>query len=779
MRIATVGLLVAAAASARPALGRCPDEKCSEPAPTVNPWRVAKVNPWRGETPPVAEAPAPQAASDQKQLFQFYIGVFGDTPAPASRPAGQGSSSCDRNCPAGWFIRGTSDGNSLLTPFIISTYSGPYPQPGWASGRCGTPRPGSDGTPTQLTIEDVVRISGRDPVTLAPVPRCCQPPAVSVRVNETRTGQFMLGGAINSNIGISGNVVINESNCELPSCPTRTAVSVPATRTAGNKLHGTWYRELPGAVVAFTFSGDELKATGHVNIDGVSGCVTLTAEYAVSKDGTVHGVITGADATGSGGDLGGLELVSLAVVAQMFVDQPFAFRVKPTGDGLMLSSLRFPAAEPVLEQGPGPKMTGLLCGLYRPAKGGTIPTAKALKTSTNSGPGEPCCDGLLDVLGGLFGRQTGVGVVTLPSLAYPRHAPQYFPPDPPFPLPCELPGQPCVTMPCPVPPGMPCCPPQGCPLPAQPLPSGAIVPCLPPGCVAPPMVAFPQPAPYAVAPPMVAFPQPMPQVVRMEPVVPGRPCYVGEWNRTVGPCTIGLSLSPAQMTAKGVMPVNGEPLRVTLTADCRELRDGLVAGVITSAEVEPVAGKAADHAEIDYGRLRSLVDQPFSCRFQIRGDELIVIDVKVGGEDRLDADDLAVIAGRYAKGEPKWPAGGKGKKGAVSGNPNTGDVIRVGIDFNAPQHAIPFVPGQVVVPGTVAPMFPPEPLPEPPVPEKSKGKGKKKGVVNTYASDPNVRLEQLLRQSEDLVPIGEQRKRIWFNDQPQHLTPERIHGCIK
>ena len=45
-------------------------------------------------------------------------------------------------------------------------------------------------------------------------------------------------------------------------------------------------------------------------------------------------------------------------------------------------------------------------------------------------------------------------------------------------------------------------------------------------------------------------------------------------------------------------------------------------------------------------------------------------------------------------------------------------------------------------------------------------------------SDPNVRMQQLLYQSEDLRQIGQEWRRFWFNDQPSHLTPERIHGGI-
>jgi outer membrane protein assembly complex protein YaeT len=43
---------------------------------------------------------------------------------------------------------------------------------------------------------------------------------VRVHVNETRTGQFMIGGAVNSNNGLSGNIVINERNFDLFRFPT-------------------------------------------------------------------------------------------------------------------------------------------------------------------------------------------------------------------------------------------------------------------------------------------------------------------------------------------------------------------------------------------------------------------------------------------------------------------------------------------------------------------------------------------------------------------------------
>jgi hypothetical protein len=51
-------------------------------------------------------------------------------------------------------------------------------------------------------------------------------------------------------------------------------------------------------------------------------------------------------------------------------------------------------------------------------------------------------------------------------------------------------------------------------------------------------------------------------------------------------------------------------------------------------------------------------------------------------------------------------------------------------------------------------------------------------LINQYSSDPNTRMDQLLNQSEDLRQINDEWRRIWFNDMPSHLTPQRVHGGI-
>ena len=51
--------------------------------------------------------------------------------------------------------------------------------------------------------------------------------------------------------------------------------------------------------------------------------------------------------------------------------------------------------------------------------------------------------------------------------------------------------------------------------------------------------------------------------------------------------------------------------------------------------------------------------------------------------------------------------------------------------------------------------------------------------INIYSSDPNRRILELLNNSEDLRMIEDEWERIWFTDQPSHLTPERVDGSIQ
>ena len=50
--------------------------------------------------------------------------------------------------------------------------------------------------------------------------------------------------------------------------------------------------------------------------------------------------------------------------------------------------------------------------------------------------------------------------------------------------------------------------------------------------------------------------------------------------------------------------------------------------------------------------------------------------------------------------------------------------------------------------------------------------------VPIYSADPQRRTRQLLFTSEDMRQILDDWERIWFLDQPSHLTPFRTHGGI-
>jgi hypothetical protein len=51
--------------------------------------------------------------------------------------------------------------------------------------------------------------------------------------------------------------------------------------------------------------------------------------------------------------------------------------------------------------------------------------------------------------------------------------------------------------------------------------------------------------------------------------------------------------------------------------------------------------------------------------------------------------------------------------------------------------------------------------------------------IPIYSADPTRRIAELLNTSEDLRQIEYEWERIWFTDQPSHLTPERVHGGIQ
>ena len=51
-------------------------------------------------------------------------------------------------------------------------------------------------------------------------------------------------------------------------------------------------------------------------------------------------------------------------------------------------------------------------------------------------------------------------------------------------------------------------------------------------------------------------------------------------------------------------------------------------------------------------------------------------------------------------------------------------------------------------------------------------------VIPIYSAIKERRAEQLIYTSENLRLMLQEWERIWFTDQPDHMTPYRVHGGV-
>jgi hypothetical protein len=150
----------------------------------------------------------------------------------------------------------------------------------------------------------------------------------------------------------------------------------------GTPLIGTWYRDVGVGMLAVTFTPDEMKLCitpreGYLDGDKPF-TITLTAHYALTRDGLVYGAVTGADMESSEGlDKEDSELLTSM---QALADRPFSFRIKQTSAGMMVSSLKFSMFE-----GHEEKDMQLFGGLYKSAKDGKVPVAAPAPKKNNAG----------------------------------------------------------------------------------------------------------------------------------------------------------------------------------------------------------------------------------------------------------------------------------------------------------------------------------------------------------------------------------------------------------
>jgi hypothetical protein len=51
-------------------------------------------------------------------------------------------------------------------------------------------------------------------------------------------------------------------------------------------------------------------------------------------------------------------------------------------------------------------------------------------------------------------------------------------------------------------------------------------------------------------------------------------------------------------------------------------------------------------------------------------------------------------------------------------------------------------------------------------------------IIPAYSARPERRAEQLINTSEGLRSLVQEWERFWFLDQPDHMTPWRVHGGV-
>src|SRR6185437_13150085 len=193
---------------------------------------------------------------------------------------------------------------------------------------------------------------------------------------ETATNYILLPG---DRLCVSNKDAIMEAarpaSAVLPALlPTPVAARPVIVDARKLPLAGTWFREMPGAVAAFTFRDDEFSLAMTVVDDGETFTITLTGDCAITKDGTVHGVITGVDVNSA--DLKDQdsidELAEMSRRMQAMVDQPFAIRFRPNGGGMMVSNVRLAESGMLKVFVPG------FCGLYKSGACSQVPKPKAV-----------------------------------------------------------------------------------------------------------------------------------------------------------------------------------------------------------------------------------------------------------------------------------------------------------------------------------------------------------------------------------------------------------------
>lgn len=291
-------------------------------------------------------------------------------------------------------------------------------------------------------------------------------------------------------------------------------------------------------------------------------------------------------------------------------------------------------------------------------------------------------------------------------------------------------------------------------------------------------------------------------------VVTAKSSIQGTWYRELGPMLCVLKIDADHITVTAYMVgrlEDGTDVKegLVITADYHVSRNGTsVIGQITSVDML-LEGDIPDVGNLTDGvrdLQKTLMDQLFSANFRLYGDTLVLGALRLPGLGEKMSEGQMLMLGRYKNlGDKPLPKPkpvkekrvGRGDSstptaplGAYGGQPVP--IPSGSIEYAVPLNAIPAVspatvpsmPEPSANPAVSPAIVPSMPEPTPLVPQKQMSQPTPPTLGQLNSSDPNIRMSQLLDQSEDTRPIQNQWRRFWFNDQPTHLTPERIHGGI-
>jgi hypothetical protein len=377
---------IRASESSRPTVAAddLPATPTPPPAPTLPPPSYTSPSPppipilpsdgWESKNS--IQPPAIQQGFDKKHLYSFSMGIFG---GPCESPETKVATTPPMACPSAQF-NPTLPANVPAESFDI------------------------------LATTFAQMLDARQPQAAIPA----LTPDVQVRVKETRTGQFMAIGGVNTDVGLSDEVqlcpgpVVPVSPVQaipachgpvVPPCPVQAipsypmqsvlprpvpgtceiqitgvvlpqaAVAVPAVRSHV----GTWVRVVGPVVYTIQLTADHMTITAtsaieHTDDKVVTERAVMTADYHLMRDGTTAvGLITSFDAQLDGDLPEGVNykgfMGELSQLQKVLTDKPLALSLRMYGDALVIGNVRLPE----MQGGEAWSLVTVLGGRYSPA----------------------------------------------------------------------------------------------------------------------------------------------------------------------------------------------------------------------------------------------------------------------------------------------------------------------------------------------------------------------------------------------------------------------------